>query len=256
MKTSTIKNYAMVMLAVIASLSITSCDKEHDDDHDHDGTGHLHVNFSNRYGLTENLQYGTVYTGSNDRDFTVTTNQYYISNVRLVDHAGAEVPIDAYLLVKTGVESELEFEEVAAGHYTKLRFDVGIDSATNHMDATTYDTSSVLGLQSPSMYWSWASGYIFLRLEGMVDTSAAKTGTKDYAWEMHLGMDANLVSVELPINATVDSETHPGVNVYLNTAALFNGIDLGGADLFTHTMNNMPLAMKLKTNLATSFTAE
>ena len=106
------------------------------------------------------------------------------------------------------------------------------------------------------MHWSWNSGYIFFRLEGLVDTSAAKTGTVDAPWEMHLGTDANLVSVELPIDVAVTAESHPGINVYLNTAALLIGIDLGGADIATHTMDNMPLANKLKANIATAFTVE
>jgi hypothetical protein len=252
MKILTFRNYAIMLLAIFAAISITSCSK----DHDHDGTGHLHVYFSNRYGLTDALEYDSVKTGTNGRNFTVQTNQYYISNVRLITHDGAEVSTDAYLLAKNGLENEIEFEELAAGHYTALRFDVGIDSATNHLDPSTYDGTSPLALQTPSMHWSWNSGYIFFRLEGLVDTSAAKTGTVDAPWEMHLGTDANLVSVELPIDVAVTAESHPGINVYLNTAALLIGIDLGGADIATHTMDNMPLANKLKANIATAFTVE
>lgn len=252
MKTSIIKSTTILLLAVFASFSITSCSK----DDNTDEKGHLHVYFNNRYGLTEALSYSTVYTATNGRDFTVETNQYYISNARLVTHDGTEVPTDAYVLVQTDSLNELEFEDIAAGHYTALRFDVGIDSTTNHADPSTVNAGSPLASQMPPMYWSWNSGYIFMRLEGLVDTSAAISGTKDYTWELHLGLDANKVSVELPINATVSGDAHPGVNVFLNTAKLFTGIDLGGADKATHSMDNMPLAAKLKANIATAFTAE
>lgn len=254
MKVSNIKSYALIVLAIFAAVSFSSCDKK-DDDHDHDGTGHLHVYFNNEYSGTA-LSTAATYSGSNGRNFNFEQAQYYISNVRLVNHDGEEVPANTYLLAKTGESNEIEFEELAAGHYMKLRFDVGIDSTTNHTDPSTYPSTSVLASQSPSMHWSWASGYIFLRLQGLVDTSAAVSGTIDGPWEIHLGMDNFRTSVELDIDVTVDADSHPGVNVNFDLANLLTGIDLGGADISTHTMDNMPLANKVKANIASSFSVE
>lgn len=245
------------MLALVSLVSVTSCEKDDDDDHNHgDGTGHMHVYFNNKIG-TDALAYNTEYTGTNGRDFTFSLNQYYISNVKLVDHDGNEVALAGqYLLVKTGETNELEFEDLPAGHYHQLKFDVGIDSATNHADPSTYAATNPLAPQTPSMHWSWNSGYIFVKLEGLVDTTAAKTGPVDGNWEMHVGMDSYKTTVTLDIDKEVTADSHPGLNVNLNATALFNNIDLGGADLATHTMDNMDLAMRLKANLATAFSAE
>jgi hypothetical protein len=253
MKALNFKNYAITLLAILAVVSTTGCSK---DDHDHDGTGHVHVYFTNKYDGAAQTSTAT-YTGTNGRDFKIATNNYYISNVRLVDHDGAEVPFTGqYLLSKTGENNELELEGIAAGHYHHIRFDVGIDSVTNHSDPSTYASTSPLAPTTPSMHWSWNSGYIFYRIEGLVDTSAAKNGTVDGEWEMHLGTDSKLASVELDIDLEISEGSHPGLNITMNTEDLFTNIDLGGADIVTHTMDNMPLANKLKANIATAFTVE
>lgn len=255
MKTSTIKNYAIILLAVFASLSITSCDKE-DDDHDHDGKGHVHVYFNNLYNGAAQTSTAT-YTGTNGRDFSIENNNYYISNMRLVNDAGVEVPFTGqYLLAKTGESNELELEEIATGNYTKIRFDVGIDSVTNHADPSTYPASSPLALKTPSMHWSWASGYIFYRLEGLVDTTTAKNGTVDTGWKIHLGTDAKLTSVELNIDLMISASSHPGITINMNTEDLFNNIDLGGADLVSMTMDNQDLATRFRANLASAFSVD
>lgn len=257
MKASTfIKNYAILILAIFATVSITSCDKEDHDDHNHDGTGHVHVYFSNKYDGAAQTSTAT-YTGANGRNFTIENNSYYISNMRLVNNEGVEVPFTGqYLLAKTGESNELELEGIAAGTYTKIRFDVGIDSVTNHADPSTYPGTSPLALQAPSMHWSWASGYIFYRLEGLVDTTAAKNGAVDTGWKIHLGTDAKLTSVELDIDLMISTDSHPAVNINMNTEDLFTNIDLGGADLESMTMNNQDLASRFKANIASSFSVE
>lgn len=256
MKTSFINRFAIVLFSLASLISVTSCDKD-DHDHDHDGTGHMHIYFNNRYGLTDALEYNTVKTGANGRNFTVNLNHYYISNVVLVDHDGNEVPLTGqYLLAKNGEENELDIEELPTGHYTQIRFSVGIDSVTNHADPSTYPATSPLALQVPSMHWSWSTGYIFFKLEGLVDTSATKTGPVDAPWLIHLGTDAKYTTVTLPIDKVVDADSHPGININLNIAALFNNIDLGGADIATMTMDNQDLANRFKANFATAFTVE
>ncbi|CAN5372876.1 hypothetical protein BH09BAC1_BH09BAC1_17610 [soil metagenome] len=255
MKATIINRFSVLLFAFFALVTVASCNK--DDDHDHDGEGHVHALFTNKYGLTDNLQIDSVYTGANGRKFTVSLNQFYISNVRLVTHSGTEIAFDSiYFLVKTGEENEIEMEDVPAGHYTGIRFDVGIDSATNHMDPSTYAAGHPLAPQVPSMHWSWNSGYVFAKLEGLVDTSDLKNGPANMPYEIHLGGDMYRVAVELAVEREISEDNHPGINISLNTAALLTGIDLGGADLSTHTMDNMSLANRFKANLAAAFTAE
>ncbi|RMG58901.1 MAG: hypothetical protein D6722_22990, partial [Bacteroidetes bacterium] len=97
-----------------------------------------------------------------------STIQFYVSGLELGDASDFDAP-DVYLLVKAG-QMMYELGEITAGAKPSLRFNVGIDSVTNHLDPSTYDASNPLAFQSPSMHWSWDSGYIFFRIDGKVDT--------------------------------------------------------------------------------------
>src|SRR5689334_5947408 len=68
----------------------------------------------------------------------LTFTRFYISNFRLVDAAGNETlaPVK-YLLVLPDPE-EYEVGDIPDGDYTGIRFEIGVDSVTNHSDPTQY----------------------------------------------------------------------------------------------------------------------
>ena len=249
----------LVAFAALLSTSFTSCKKDdNDDDHDHEGSGHLHIYFQNKMGNMD-LMYGHTHQLSDGRDYSFDQVQYYISNLRLKKEDGTEYPIDGvYEVVKGANLTEIDLEDIPAGHYHGIKFYVGVDSVTNHADPTLYDAGSALAPQSPSMHWSWNSGYIFMRLEGNVDTSAAGDQTADFGYEMHLGGDANLVDIDLTKHFEAGEREHPSVTVNMDAEYLIdNNIDFSNeADRITHTMDNMPLAMKLKNNISGAFSAQ
>lgn len=258
MKTSYITSTILTLsLAVFLSIGLTGCDKD-DNDHNHEGTGHLHVYFQNKMGNMD-LMYNHAHDLGGTRAYSVSTLQYYISNVRLKKEDGTDYVIDGiYELSKGSDIVELDLDDIPAGHYHGIKFYVGIDSTTNHLDPSTYDASSPLAEQNPDMHWSWNSGYIFMRFEGSVDTTAAASGTANTNFEMHLGGDTNLNDIELTSHFDVASDEHPSVTINMDAEELLGGnIDLTSEnDLVTHTMDNMPLAMKLKANIANAFSVE
>lgn len=248
----------LVAFAALLSTSFSSCKKDDDDDDSHEGTGHLHIYFQNKMADMD-LMYAHTHQLTDGRDFSFDQVQYYISNLRLKNEDGTEYPIEGiYEVVKGANITELELEGIPAGHYHGLMFNVGVDSTTNHMDPSTYSSDDALALQGPSMHWSWASGYIFMRLEGNVDTSAAGDQAADFGFEMHLGGDANLVDIDLTKHFEAGESDHPSITVNMDAQYLIdNNIDFSNeADRTTHTMDNMPLAMKLKGNISGAFSAQ
>ncbi|UOQ74769.1 MbnP family protein [Hymenobacter cellulosilyticus] len=101
-------------------------------------------------------------TPSGDR-FSVSTLRYYISNIRLRKEDGSEYiqPESYYLVDATRPDSKvLTLENVPTGDYTGITFTIGVDAARNTAGAQK-------GALAPSdMFWSWNTGYIFLKLEG------------------------------------------------------------------------------------------
>lgn len=62
--------------------------------------------------------------------------------------------------------------------YNRLRFYLGIDSATNAAGAQGGDLDPVRG-----MYWAWQSGYINLKIEG----TSLRCATRKHQFQYHLG---------------------------------------------------------------------
>jgi hypothetical protein len=76
--------------------------------------------------------------------------------------------------------------------FTDLTFNIGVDSITNHGDPSTYDNASPLNIiTSGQMFWGWNPGYIFINLEGKVDTLVDATNLYDLSMSYHIGNDVN-----------------------------------------------------------------
>lgn len=170
----------------------------------------------------------------------------YVSNIRLVDSAGNETAAEGKVLLVQTEPDEYEIGELPAGHYTKIRFDVGLDSATNHSDPATYNSDDPLSFQTPSMNWGWTEGYIFLMVNGEVDTDA--DGTPDTSLQGHLGTDDYLAHVEINYDLTAADASTGIIHLVINWADLFDGIDLA-TDHITHVMDNVPMADAMLANI-------
>ena len=117
--------------------------------------------------------------------------RFYVSNVRLVDATGAEAPVtlDATAWQGYGV-ALLDFEDgtgqcvggsaetntavhgtVAPGSYVGLKFDVGVPTAANHLNVSAASAP----LNNSAMYWSWTSGYKFIKVDGLVNRATPAT---------------------------------------------------------------------------------
>lgn len=137
--------------------------------------------------------------GTNASSLTITDNRLYISNIRVVDDAGVEHPLE---LEQDGVwQFEdvvlLDFEDgtgnctngneptnfqavgtTSATSFAGVVFDLGIPESLNHSDSAIMPSP----LNLTSMWWSWQGGYKFVRIEG-------STSELD-GWRLHLGSTA------------------------------------------------------------------
>ena len=170
----------------------------------------------------------------------------YVSNVRLVTPEGVEVPLaldqsDQYQLDDVAL---LDFENgcsngtkqlnedvlgtVPPGKYTGLRFTVGVPFALNHGNAAT-----ALGpLSVESMFWSWAGGYKFIRVDAL-NPDVQPTGK---TYQVHIGSTGchgdpprqPITACDRPNRAEVSfAEFDPDSNVVLvDLKNLYAGTDL------------------------------
>jgi hypothetical protein len=89
--------------------------------------------------------------------------------------------------------TELFNKEGKHGDYSTLSGNVGIGAAYNHTDPTVHDVTDPLNIQvANDMYWTWGSGYIFLKVEARVDTIPDGIANYDHFVTFHVGSDAIL----------------------------------------------------------------
>lgn len=144
------------------------------------GKGKLTINISHYVNETM-MELDTVtYTNKLGQPFTVTKFKYYISNVVLHSAGGPDVVLPGYYLVneEEPASKQLLWEDVPAGQYTSLSFMIGVDSAHNTTGVQSGALDPVNG-----MFWTWNTGYVFLKFEG----KAAASKSPGNLFEYHIG---------------------------------------------------------------------
>lgn len=201
---------------------------------------------------TDDAAYGVNYT-SNGIRFKLTDWRYYASNFVLINEDGTEYPIADKVFLINIANSDYSLDSVPVGNYRGYKFVVGLDSATNHKDPTTYDAGNPLAIQSPSIHWAWNSGYIFIKIEGKYDSTIAQNGTLDQPFFFHVGTDNLKKTVDMtdqPFTVKADGSTT--LHIEMDMLKILENINLRTENA-THTMDNMPLAMKVANNLPGAF---
>ena len=128
--------------------------------------------------------------------------------------------------------------------YTALRFTVGLDSETNHLDPNQFPPDHALSPQLNNLHWTWQSGYIFFALEGH--------SSNDLGFSYHLGNDPNTATVTLPTQ--IDTATSQTINLQLDLSQVLGG---EGIDYLTttstHSREGDPTGPLLKSRLSQAF---
>jgi hypothetical protein len=86
------------------------------------------------------------------------------------------------------------------GDYAKflnLNAILGVDSSLNHLDPSAFPIESPLNISNAGpMHWGWSTGYIFMNIEGKVDTILDATTNPDLSFSFHIGTDSYLQNLQ------------------------------------------------------------
>ena len=142
--------------------------------------------------------------------------------------------------------------------YQNLSGNIGIDSLINHSDPSTFDNESPLNISNAGlMHWGWNPGYIFINIQGKVDT-LANGNNFDHNFVFHVGTDSFKKTFALNnlVWTPMDNGSKLVLKLDLNTFLNNNGstIDLK-QDFFTHSgSDDLVLTEKLATNFLNALT--
>ncbi|WNJ20128.1 MbnP family protein [Pontibacter sp. G13] len=137
------------------------------------------------------------YVNQDGRNVAFSDFKFYLSNITLIKEDGEEIElrsedfdsevflVDLFQGTIDGDEDSHTFE-VPVGNYTGLKLNVGVPEIYNGSDPATYDLDHPLGVRS-GMHWSWNAGYMFVRIDGRVDSSATKSQPPTLSLIYHAG---------------------------------------------------------------------
>lgn len=230
------KRIHLFLLAIIASTIVISCKKNDSEPAPNPNvTGSLEVEFENFVG-TQKFAFGTSYTNPNTNEsFTPTMLRYFVSNIELKTSTGTVFTIpqnDSYFLIDQEKPESLKFtlNGIPEGDYNEISFTIGVDSLRNTKPVGERTGNLDISGTAQGMYWSWNSGYIFVKFEGDSPQSAAA----DKKYRYHIGGFGGYSSKTINTIrkktlsfgkdiAKVRAKTAPTVHLITDVMKLFNG---------------------------------
>lgn len=217
------KKTIKTLLAITLAFGIISCEKEEENnDTSAESTGEFNIDFSYVWGMNMsefNLNDTLIHPMTGD---TMLFNKfmYYVSNIKLTkDDGSVWAETESYHLVDLNNPSSLSLNisGIPVGNYTNMELTFGVDSTRNVSGAQTGALDVTNG-----MFWSWNTGYIMLKAEGI--SPNAVDGTFAY----HLGGftgDNSVVTTRdfaLTSNLVVEDGHSHTINLKANPAKLFH----------------------------------
>ncbi len=228
-------NPFFLLLFAFCTTVFTSCKNEQPEPAGDGDTNNLTLEFDNRVGAQKLVLGTTPYKNDFGEEFSVTTLNYFISNVSLKKTDGTVVKFpDQYFLIRQ-VDSntwEPELKNVPAGDYSEVSFMVGVDSLKSASPiAGRTGVLDTYAYGEDNMWWGWNSGYIFFKFEGTSPVVPAN-GAGLRPFQYHVGgyggytnrAPNNIRTVTLPLNgtATVRKSISPTIHFVVNLQKFFN----------------------------------
>lgn len=150
--------------------------------------GSVELEFENFVG-TQAFQLGTTYTNPlTNETFTPSMLRYFISNIQLKTTSNVVFAVpqeNSYFLldIEKPETMKLMLNDVPEGDYKEITFMIGVDSLRNTKPVEERTGNLDIAGTAQGMYWSWNSGYIFVKMEGTSPQSTAP----DNKFRYHIG---------------------------------------------------------------------
>ncbi len=186
----------------------------------------------------------TVYKG--DTSVKFEKFYFYLSDLQIGDQLVEEV-----IFCNAEDSTTMNYEWSLDKKASTLNFCVGVDSLNNAMDPTSFDVGHPLS-SANDMYWSWATKYRFLRIDGRSNPSGT-LGTDDILLAWHTGKDELYRCVDLSVQLAGAIKEGDHLILEFDLDQLIQRMSLE-TESMTHTMaDDYDIAVKLSNQLPGSF---
>ncbi|MFT7344500.1 MAG: hypothetical protein ACI9XP_001085 [Lentimonas sp.] len=139
---------------------------------------------------------------------------------------------------------------------SSIGFNIGVPDSVNHLDPSTHPTNSALNISNASdMHWGWNPGYIFVKLEGRVDTTDNGIDDFNYAFAYHIGGDDLFKSLSsiVPIKVSGSENYYNNIELRKLFDDPLSPINLKDKSSTHSSPGDFQFASKLINNLVNAF---
>jgi len=183
--------------------------------------GTIRVGFHHRVGTSVLHLDDSLYHNFYGQSFSITMFKYYVGKFHLMSASKMSSSIEEYFLVNEELPEtkEIIIRHVHPGLYDRLSFLLGVDSIDNCSGPQD-------GALDPvnAMFWTWNSGYIFLKVEGKSAYSKSPGNFLEY----HIGgyrrpyNCIREISLPLKMPLVVREGDTAKVDIYVDAGKIFN----------------------------------
>ena len=206
----------------------------------------LNINFRLVDGNTSISKYDTIF--NENYRFRLINLKFYLSDINLISDNNNIYLKDVHLFNIDDKNTHSMSFEVEEGNYNGLNFGLGVNSEQNITTPAQYELDHPLGLSHNTFWAMKPASYIFVMVEGKIDTLEQNNF---YNLTYHLAHDDLLKYIELNQTKDISVGENNDYNIDINLSKLFNNVDF--SDDLPHQRTASPLAQLLMNNFASSF---
>ena len=252
---------SLLLLAIVAG----SCKKKNNGPTMGTFWFHLHTNID----TNEVDDTAALYRDSAGRHFSLSVAQFYVSNVTLHNVLGSSYTISNAYVLKSIDSEEYLVGNAPAGTYDGVSFTVGLPPSVNGLSPTAFTNTGYIS--NSSMWFGNATdGYMYLKIQGMADTTATQSGTALVPFDYEIGKiipvggsDQALKTITMPTRSGVlkpyilSAGSTTFIHLYCDYGKLLQGINFKTQDKTdTHSLLYPDVSSNILGNLPNMFRYE
>lgn len=267
-----IYKFLSLFCIAITLFALTSCRNNDEDDSTNETPGNLQMKFENGFNnLGDIVLNQTTQTSLQGQKYQFSALKYVVSNISLFDENGNEFKYNennpdkgAFIVDQADAVAGiiyLNLNGIPKNNYKKIKFGLGI-SQNAYLLGQDGQAEFWNKAKQKGMSWSWAAGYVFVKLEGKYGTSSPITEFMNHTGNMG-NTTANTtpdlyreVTLNLPTTARVTATITPSIHIladlnqYLSGETLLtltstNDMMMGSSQHLVSVTNNLTKMFKV-----------
>lgn len=267
-----IYKFLSLFCIAITLFTLTSCRNNDDDDSTNETSGNLQIKFENGFNnLGDIVLNQTTQTSLQGQKHQFSALKYVVSNISLFDENGNEFKYNennpdkgAFIVDQADAVAGiiyLNLNGIPKNNYKKIKFGLGI-SQNAYLLGQDGQAEFWNKAKQKGMSWSWAAGYVFVKLEGKYGTSSPTAEFMNHTGNMGNTTANNTpdlyreVTLSLPTMARVTNTITPSIHIladlnqYLSgetalTLTSTNDMMMGSSQHLVSVTNNLTKMFKV-----------